>query len=99
MNWFNKIRTNRSLVDKTPIITTFLLELANINQMIRMWSEWTAEGQSLWGWITVNIALILWLNFYLVFNRDNKFAIWGTAVGIFMNSCVIMSVIYFRYLI
>lgn len=85
-----------SLVSKTPLITTFLLEWANLSQLWRMWGEGTAEGQSLMGWVSVNLALILWLNFYLTFNRDQKFAIWGTAFGIGMNTAVIGTVLWFR---
>jgi uncharacterized protein with PQ loop repeat len=87
------------LVDKTPLISVALLEAANIQQLIRMWTERTAAGQSLTAWVTVNIALWLWLNFYLTFNRQNKFAIWGTALGILMNALVCLSVLFFRYLI
>lgn len=91
-------RTDPKVVDKTPIVTVFLLEGANIQQMWRMWTERSAEGQSITGWLSVNVALWLWLNFYLVFNRDNKFAIWGTAVGVVLNALVVLTVVYFRYL-
>ena len=89
----------RPLVDKTPFVAVLLLEFANIQQLIRMWTEWTAAGQSLWGWVCVNIALWLWLNFYLTFNRENKFAVYGTAFGIFMNSMVIATVLLFRHVL
>lgn len=92
-------RSEPRLVEKTPILTVLLLEGANIGQIIRMWTERTAEGQNLWSWVSVNIALLLWLNFYLVFNREQKFAIWATAAGVFLNACVIASVIWFRYVV
>lgn len=94
---FTYLRTRPKLVDKTPIITTLLLEGANLQQLWRMWTEGTAAGQSITAWMSVNAALILWLNFYLVFNRDNKWAIRGTAFGILLNSLVILTVAYFRY--
>ena len=94
MKWYR----NPKLVDKTPLVTTFLLEAANVQQLFRMWTTWTAAGQSYTAWISVNIALWLWLNFYLTFNRENKFAIYGTAFGICLNTAVILSVLYFRYL-
>jgi len=97
MGAFTWLRTRRKLVDKTPIVTTILLEAANLQQLWRMWTEGTAAGQSITAWVSVNIALLLWWNFYLVFNRDNKYAIWGTAVGVFLNSLVIATVAYFRY--
>jgi hypothetical protein len=90
-------RTNPKVVDKTPIVTVFLLEGANLQQLWRMWTARTSAGQSVTAWLSVNLALWLWLNFYLVFNRQNKFAIWGTAVGIFLNALVLLTVIYFRY--
>jgi hypothetical protein len=87
-----------SLVSKTPLAAVGLLETANVSQLWRMWSTWTADGQRVVGWVCVNIALVLWLNFYLTFNREQKFAIWGTVVGIAMNTCVILTVLFFRYL-
>jgi len=94
MKWYR----NPKLVGLTPILSVGLLEAANASQLFRMWTERTAEGQSLYGWMCVNIALVLWLNFYLTFNREQKFAIWGTVLGIVMNSLVIGSVVWFRYL-
>lgn len=90
---------NPKFVEKTPLIAVGLLELANIQQLFQMWTEWTAAGQSLTGWLSVQAALWLWLNFYLVFNREQKFAIWGTALGIAMNMAVCLSVVFFRYVL
>lgn len=95
----NALRTNRAYVEKTPLVAVLLLEMANIQQLYRMWTEWTSAGQSVWGWVLVNLALWLWFNFYLVFNRENKFAVYGTAFGIVMNSAVIVSVLLFRYVL
>lgn len=90
--------SNPSTVAKTPLLTTFLLEGANVGQLHRMWCTHTAEGQSLVGWILVSSALLLWLNFYRVCCPDQKWAFWATAFGVFMNALVILSVIWFRYL-
>ena len=81
----------------TPIAAVGLLEIANLNQLYRMWTEWTAAGQSLWGWISVQLALWLWLNFYRVVTPKERFAFWGTSLGIGMNMAVILTVIFFRY--
>jgi hypothetical protein len=97
LGWFTFLRTRKKLVDKTPIITTLLLEAANVQQLKRMWTEHTAAGQSITAWVSVNIALWLWVNFYLNFNPDNKWAIRGTALGIALNTTVILTVAYFRY--
>jgi hypothetical protein len=99
VKWLQEARVDPKVVDKTPIVSVFLLEAANVQQIFRMWSTWTAAGQSITAWLSVNLALWLWLNFYLVFNRENKFAIWGTAVGIGLNGLVILSVFYFRYIV
>jgi uncharacterized protein with PQ loop repeat len=93
-----KVLRNHKWVGRTPILTTLLLEAANISQVTRMWTERTAEGQSITAWIMVNLALLLWLNFYLTFTPEQKWAIWGTTAGIFLNSLVILSVVYFRYI-
>ncbi len=89
---------NPSVVGKTPLVTVVLLENANIQQLVRMWNEGTAEGQSLWGWIFVNLALLLWCNFYRVCCPKERFAFWATVVGVLMNAAVIATVVYFRYI-
>lgn len=93
MNFWN----NPNVVSKVPILTTALLESANISQIHRMWSEHTAAGQSIVSWIMVNIALILWLRFYYMFNYELKWTRYATIVGIAINACVILSVIKWRY--
>lgn len=78
----------------TPLLAVILLEAANVNQLWRMWSIRSSEGQSIWGWICVNVALILWCNFYRY--HKHWIAFYATLFGIFMNSLVIFSVVYFR---
>lgn len=87
-----------ALVGKTPLLTVMLLEGANIGQVVRMWTTRTAEGQSLTAWILVNLALLLWYNFYRVCTPEQTWAIRATALGIAMNSFVILSVVWFRWL-
>lgn len=90
---------NPSIVSKTPVLTVLLLEGANLSQLIRMWSERSAEGQSLGGWALVNLALLLWFNFYRVcVPRDQaRWALWSTGFGVIMNASVILTVVWFRY--
>lgn len=83
-------------VDKTPIVTTVLLESANVQQLYRMWTEHSALGQSLTAWICVNVALLLWLNFYRV--KKLKWALYSTIFGVTLSSLVSLTVFYFRYL-
>ncbi len=94
-----KFWNNNKFVNFTPVLTPFLLEGANISQLWRMWTEGTAEGQSIQGWILVNIALFLWLNFYRVCmpkSVGRTTAMISTAVGIVFNFAVILTVLYFR---
>jgi uncharacterized protein with PQ loop repeat len=93
-----KVWSNPEWVARTPIITTLLLEAANVQQLFRMWTEGTAKGQSMTAWISVNVALLLWLNFYRVITPNAKWAIRGTAFGVVMNAAVILTVIFFRYI-
>ncbi len=93
---FSWIR-NPKFVALTPIFSVAMLEIANVQQLIQMWTTKTADGQSLGGWCCVAVALLLWLNFYLTFNKAQKWAIYGTILGIVMNASVIASVIKFRY--
>lgn len=94
-----RLLSDPTFVGKTPLLAVALLEVANVQQLYHMWSHWTAAGQSLTGWITVNIALWLWLNFYRVITPQATYAIWGTRLGILMNSSVIATVAFFRYAI
>lgn len=41
-------RTSPRVVEKTPIVTTVLLEGGNIGQLYQMWHTRTAAGQNLW---------------------------------------------------
>lgn len=91
-----KFWNDPTVVSKTPILTTLLLEGANVGQLWRMWTYHTAAGQSLLAWFEVFAALALWLNFYRVITPDQKFAKWATGFGLCMNAAVWLTVIYFR---
>ena len=91
--------SNKNLVSKTPIITSILLEYANIGQLYRMWAEHSAKGQSIWSWASVGLALWLWLNFYRVMLPNEKFAYRATIIGIILNALVILSVLWFNYIV
>jgi hypothetical protein len=89
---------NPGVVGKTPYITMALLESANCWQLWQMWTTRTAAGQSPWGWASVNLALILWWNFYRVIApQENTLARRVTFVGICINALVIASVLYFQH--
>jgi uncharacterized protein with PQ loop repeat len=88
----------RRYVEYTPIITVFLLEYANIGQLWRMWTQHSALGQNVWSWVSVNVALWLWLNYYRVMvpNGLRSWAARATIVGIVLNAAVIGSVGYWQ---
>lgn len=93
-----KIFTDKDLVNKiTPVFAVFMLEAANIGQILRMWTERTADGQSLASWIAVWLALLAWLNLYRV--NELRWAFWATVVGVGLNTCVWLTVIWFRWVV
>lgn len=89
--------SSKAVVKHTPIATTILLEGANVQQLWRMWTEHTAAGQSLTGWMCVGIALALWYNWYRVFTPEQLIAKYSTLVGITLNLAVVLTVVHFRY--
>src|SRR3982751_5835424 len=91
-----KESTKQRVVSKFPICTSFLLEGANIGQIWRMWSEKSALGQSVVSWVLVNIALWLWVTFFIVKTPKEHFAIFFQSLGILINFLVILSVVYWR---
>lgn len=88
---------NPNIVAKSPLVTAALLEAANVQQLWRMWREQTADGQSMTAWMSVGAALLLWCNYYRVICPKEKFALYCTMFGVFMNALVILTVCYFRY--
>lgn len=88
--------SNPKWVTKTPIVTAFLLEGANLHQLWQMWHEHSSLGQSPWGWLQVNLAMWLWLNFYRVMTPDAKWAMRMTFLGICVNTLVILSTLFFK---
>lgn len=83
---------------RTPIVSVILLEAANFQQLWQMWViDHSAEGQSVTAWLSVQVALWLWLNFYRVITPEARWAIWGTRLGITLNMLVVLSVLYWRY--
>jgi hypothetical protein len=84
-------------VARTPIISVCLLEAANVQQLFQMWAvDHSAKGQSLTAWLSVQVALWLWLNFYRVLTPHAVWAIRGTQLGIALNMVVCLSVLYWR---
>jgi hypothetical protein len=81
----------------SPWITTGLLEAANVQQLWTIWTRQTAKGQSLTGWVTVGLALVIWCNFYRVVSPEaNRNALRATLIGVVINALVWLSVLFFR---
>lgn len=87
-----------SFVKHSPIFSGVVFEYANISQIIRMWTEHTAAGQSLTAWIAVFFGLALYSNFYRVFLPEQVIARVINGMGLLANLAVIVSVIWFRFL-
>lgn len=85
-------------VARTPLVTVCLLESANVGQLYRMWTQHSALGQNVWSWLMVNVALWLWGNFYRVLTPTAVWAYWANRVGIALNSAVVLTVAYFRWI-
>ncbi len=81
-------------LDRSPIITTFLLEWANVMQIWRMTHDHSALGQNAWSWLSVNVALWLWCNFYRA--KFLTTALRMTLLGVIINTIVVLTVSYYR---
>jgi uncharacterized protein with PQ loop repeat len=82
-------------VELLPVLSTVLLEWANIGQLIRMWTERTAAGQSLQAWVSVCLALLCFLVYY--HKKGLRVPFWTTIIGVLMNIAVCSTVVYFRF--
>jgi hypothetical protein len=93
-----KLWNDPAWVARTPLLTVLLLEYANIGQLWRMWHEHSALGQNVWSWVSINVALWLWLNYYRVIVPGGlrSVAARATMVGIVLNAAVIVTVAHFR---
>lgn len=80
----------------TPVAAMALLESANALQLWEMWSTGTSLGQSPWGWLCVNAALLLWLNWYRHVTPERKWTVRATVFGLAMNSAVIVSTLLLK---
>lgn len=94
--WYRK----PSFVEKTPMLVALFAEYANGGQIYRMLKEQSALGQNVWSWVAVHATLWLWLNYDLVIvpGGKNSWAFRATALGLVLNTAVIILVIYFRWI-
>ena len=95
MRWL----TDPEKVSKTPLFAIPLLCWFSVKQTFQMWTEHTAAGQNLAGWVSLWLALLLFLNFYRVCCPTERFAFWGTVVEVGIVAMAILPVVYFQYLV
>jgi hypothetical protein len=81
-----------------PMGCTGVFIIADCSQIGRMWTERTAAGQSLLGWLTVVISLIGYATFFRVRTPNEKLVFWCTVANAFVVSLIAVTVIYFRYI-
>lgn len=93
-----KIWNNPKAVKQVPLITMFLFDGGAIGQIIRMWTVRSALGQSLISWIGVSFGLFLWVNYYRIMTPELKLPRYSALFSACINSCVWLTIIYFRYI-
>ena len=86
------------LVSKTPLIATSIFMVADSSQIVRMFSEGSAKGQSLWGWLSIIIALSMYAIFFRVKTPNERLAFWCTVANVIVVSFIAITVVYFRYI-
>ena len=89
---------NARLVALTPIASLVLIEGGAVGQIARMLRERSAVGQSLWSWLAVSAALVLWFNYYRVITPQHLLPRITMAIGITLNLCIAATIVYFRYI-
>lgn len=88
---------NPAWVSRTPIVTSLLLDGGAIGQIVRMWREQSARGQSLTSWLAVILALTLWANFYRVITPNQFWARATILLSIALNVGIVTSIVWWRY--
>lgn len=80
------------IVNYFPVASSVLIESGQCGQLYRMWTQHTAAGQNVWGYVSILVALVLWC-FY---HRRNKAK---TALYVTMLSCVILMAVIVTILV
>lgn len=80
------------------MIATGTFIFSDISQIVRMFTEQSAAGQSLWGWISITQALILYAVFFRIETPDKKLVFWCTMVNGFVVSLIAVTIVFFRYI-
>lgn len=94
----SRVWNDRVWVGRTPIVTSLLLDGGAVGQIVRMWREGSALGQSLLSWLAVILALVLWANFYRVITPAQYWARLTILLSIALNAGIVASIVWWRYL-
>lgn len=86
----------RRLIPRIPLVTSFIFATAYVSQVVRMWSERSALGQSVFGWVQVGVALVLFYIYYREMLPDQKLPRYCTVFEIVLVLGIIGTTIYFR---
>lgn len=86
----------RRLIPRIPLVTSFIFATAYIAQMVRMWTQRSALGQSVFGWIQVGIALVLFYIYYSEMLPNEKIPKYCTVFEIALVLGIIGTTILFR---
>ena len=87
---------NKKWVARTPLLSTFLVESANLIQLARVWQEGTGRGQSITAWMCIGLALLVRFNYYRVIMPNQRLARICVLVGMVINVALIVSLFLIR---
>lgn len=87
---------NKKLVNRTPLLSTFLVESANLMQLARIWQEGTGKGQSITAWVCIGLALVVRFNYYRVIMPNQSLARMCVLAGMAINVALIVSLFIIR---
>jgi len=79
-----------------PVLSTILIDLANIGHIIRMFQEKSSAGQNPYSYLMVILALVLWAEFYRVRTPEEKIARWTAWFGVMFNLAVLGAVYWYQ---
>lgn len=87
---------NKKWVARTPLLSTLLVESANLIQLARVWREGTGQGQSILAWVCIGLALVVRFNYYRVILPNQRLARLCVLVGMVINVALIFSLFIIR---
>ncbi len=82
-----------NVVSKYPIFAGLLFFANTLSQLFRIWINKSSKDQSLIGWSSLTLALIVLLLFYKICCPKEKYMFWSTVIEILANLILIISII------